>query len=121
VTKDNNLLLNGSAEAHSTVSLFDGAAALGTTTAAGDGFWNLPTGALSDGPHAFIVTATDASGNLSVPSVELDVTIDTTADADASLILSAADPAGGVSTANVAVTLSGIDSDIVSGIVTLAD
>ena len=54
---------------------------LGTSTANGAGNWTFTTGVLADGAHSISATATDASGNTSVASGSLVITIDTAAPA----------------------------------------
>ena len=63
ITNDNTLTLTGTAEANSTVKVFDGATLLGTATANGSGAWSFTTGTLSKAAHSFTATATDAAGN----------------------------------------------------------
>ena len=64
----NTVTLSGTAEANSTIDVFDGSTALGTATANGSGAWNYITGALTNGLQVFTVTATDAAGNTSAAS-----------------------------------------------------
>ena len=79
-------------------------------------------GALDHADALITVSAslTDDAGNLATPT-NASFTLDTTADTDANLALSAFDTAGGVQQSQVSVTLSGIDTDIASGTVTLSD
>ena len=79
ITNDNTLTLTGTAEANSTVKVYDGATLLGTVAANGSGAWSYTTAALSNGAHSLTATATDAAGNTGVASSALSVTIDTTA------------------------------------------
>ncbi len=79
ITNDNTLTLTGTAEANSTVKVFDGATLLGSATADGTGAWSYTTAALANGAHSLTATATDAAGNTGVASAALSVTIDTTA------------------------------------------
>ncbi len=79
ITNDNTLTLTGTAEANSTVKVFDGATLLGSATANGTGAWSFTTAALANGAHSLTATATDAAGNTGVASAALGVTIDTTA------------------------------------------
>ena len=79
ITSDNTLTLNGTAEASSTIKVYDGATLLGTATANGTGAWSYTTGALTNGGHSLTATATDAAGNTGVASTALNVTVDTTA------------------------------------------
>ncbi len=79
ITNDNTLTLTGTAEANSTVKVFDGATLLGSVAADGTGAWTYTTAALANGAHSLTATATDAAGNTGVASAALSVTIDTTA------------------------------------------
>jgi large repetitive protein len=78
VTADTTLTLTGTAEAGSTVTIFDGATELGTTTADAGGNWSFITAALADGAHDFMATATNAGGT-SEASATVSVTVDTSA------------------------------------------
>ncbi|WP_328515021.1 Ig-like domain-containing protein [Ralstonia pseudosolanacearum] len=75
-------MLTGTAEANSTISIFDGTTLLGTTTADALGSWTFtPTTALIDGSHSLTATATDAAGNVSTASSAFTLTVDTAAPA----------------------------------------
>lgn len=82
--------LSGTAEAGSTVTVYDGATPLGTAVATG-GVWNYTTSARTHGSHTFSATATDLAGNVSVASSGLAVSIDTIAP----LVSSVASPPSG--------------------------
>ncbi len=101
VTSDNTPTLDGTAEASSTVEMFDGVTSLGTTTATVGGAWTFTTGVLADGTHSLTVTATDAAGNTSTASTALSVTIDTTIAAPSTPDLAAASDSGSSSTDNI--------------------
>lgn len=76
---DNTPLFSGTAEANSTVTLFDGLTAIGTTVASGAGVWSYTPGvSLIDGVHSVTAKATDAASNMSVASLGTTITIDTT-------------------------------------------
>ena len=75
------MTLTGTAEANSTVKVYDGANLLGSATANGSGAWTYTTTSLNNGAHNLTATATDAAGNVSAASHALAVTIDTTAPA----------------------------------------
>jgi hypothetical protein len=92
ITGDTTPTFTGTAEAGSTVTLYDtdGTTVLGSTTATG-GNWSITSGALSSGSHAVSATATDAAGNVSSVSSGLTVTIDSTAPA----VTSVSGPADG--------------------------
>lgn len=74
-TDDNTPALSGTAEAGSTVSIYDGTVLLGTATAGTDGSWTFTTEALSNRVHTFTVTVTDAAGNISAPSASFAVNV----------------------------------------------
>ncbi|WP_175985205.1 Ig-like domain-containing protein, partial [Burkholderia sp. BCC0506] len=79
-TDDTTPTLTGTAEAGSTISVFDGTTLLGTATADVSGNWTFtPSTGLGEGAHSLTVTATDAAGNVSVPSASFAITVDTTA------------------------------------------
>ena len=85
ITNDSTLTLTGTAEANSTVKVYDGATLLGSATANGSGAWTYTTAALGNGAHSLTATATDAAGNTSAASAAMAVTIDTTAPAAPSI------------------------------------
>lgn len=91
ITSDTTPTISGSAQAGSTVTLYDsdGTTALGSTTANGSGAWSITTSVLAEGTHSLTAKATDAAGDSSA-SAALLVTIDTTAPT-----LSASTPAAG--------------------------
>ena len=71
--------LNGLAEAGSTVTLYEGAKVIGSTTTDASGSWSFTTSVLSEGVHTFTAKAKDAKGNVSAASVTLNITVDTQA------------------------------------------
>ena len=75
IINTNEVNLTGTAEANSTVTVYDGTTKLGTATADGNGAWSFTTGQLSSGTHAFTATATDAAGNTSAASQVVDPVI----------------------------------------------
>ncbi|MFN4143611.1 Ig-like domain-containing protein [Aestuariivirga sp.] len=75
VTTDADLTLSGTAEAHATVSVFDGEVLLGSTVVAEDGSWSLETGELLATAHSFTARALDRAGNESAFSTALDVSV----------------------------------------------
>ena len=68
IVNTNKVMLTGTAEANSKVTVFDGGTLLGAATADGSGAWSYTTNPLSDGPHAFTATASDVAGNTSLLS-----------------------------------------------------
>ena len=79
ITSDNTLTFTGTAQANSTVRVYDGTTLLGSVTANGSGAWSYTTATLANGAHSLTATATDAAGNTSAASAALSVTIDTAA------------------------------------------
>ncbi|EKJ9671353.1 BapA prefix-like domain-containing protein [Salmonella enterica] len=80
ITNDNRPTLNGTAEAGSVVSIYDGNTLLGVTSANASGAWSFtPTTGLSDGTRTLTVTATDPAGNISPATSGFTVVIDTLA------------------------------------------
>ena len=69
---NNTVTLSGTAEANSTVTVYDGQAVLGTTTASAGGNWSYATGALANGVQTFTASATDAAGNTGAISNAVD-------------------------------------------------
>ena len=133
---DTTPTLVGTAEAGSTVRIFDGVNLLGQTTANSSGDWAFtPATALTNGTHSFVVTATDAAGNVSDPSNNYVLTIDTIAPSTPTGTLSYEDNIGTVqsttSTApttddtrpgvNVGTSLSGTPKLYVDGVFVAAD
>ena len=70
----NEVALSGTAEAYSTVNVFEGTTLLSTATADASGAWSYTTSP-SNGDHAFTATAIDAAGNTSLASQPIDPTI----------------------------------------------
>jgi Bacterial Ig-like domain/Domain of unknown function DUF11 len=102
ITSDNTPTISGSAEPGSLVKVYDGATLLGTVTAAANGTWSFTTPVLTDGAHSLTVTATDTSGNTSLASAPLPITVDTIAPAAPSAAdLIAADDWGPSNTDNL--------------------
>lgn len=64
--------VTGTAEAGSTVNLYEGTTLLGTATTGADGHFSVTTSGLKDGSHTFVATATDAAGNTSAVSQPID-------------------------------------------------
>jgi Bacterial Ig-like domain len=73
--------VSGSAEAASTVELFEGTTSKGTTKAdsSSSGAWSIALSGVSAGAHTYSAKATDAAGNTSSASDSLTVTVDKTA------------------------------------------
>lgn len=71
-------VVTGSAEANSTINIYDGSALVGTGTTTTAGVFAIPVSApLTDGQHALMATASDAAGNVSPTSAGLNLSIDT--------------------------------------------
>src|SRR5262249_56613070 len=65
----------GTAEAGSTVKVFDGTTQIGTATANASGVWTFATATLSNGAHNFTAKAMDAAGNTGAASSAMTVTV----------------------------------------------
>ena len=74
VSRD-TVVLSGTAEAGSIITVYDGTTNLGATTTNSSGAWTYTTGALSAGMQTITATATDAAGNVSAASSAVDLTI----------------------------------------------
>jgi hypothetical protein len=82
ITKVAKPTFKGTAEANAQVTLYDGAAVLGTATADGLGVWTFtPAANLSDSAHAITARQADRAGNQSDAGVALSLTVDTLAPA----------------------------------------
>lgn len=79
-TNDTTPTLSGTGEAGSIIRIYDDGVEIGSTVAEADGTWSFtPDPALAEGPHEFTVTAEDAAGNISVPSLPFPIIVDITA------------------------------------------
>jgi len=79
VTNDATPTFTGTAEPNSTVTVFDGATAIGTAAVDAMGLWVFASPALADGARDVTARATDAAGNTGDPSAPFALTIDATA------------------------------------------
>ena len=79
LTNDAQPTLSGTAEAGSTVKIFDNGVQIGSVTATGGAWSFTPSPALGNGSHNLTFTATDAAGNTSVASTVTTIIVDTTA------------------------------------------
>jgi RHS repeat-associated protein len=77
ITNNVNPTISGNAEANSIVRVFKSGILVGQTTALSNGEWQLQVGTLSNGQHLFTATAEDIAGNVSAPSTQVSITIDT--------------------------------------------
>ncbi|MBW8686961.1 Ig-like domain-containing protein [Chitinophaga rhizophila] len=77
VTNDNTPTIRGTAEANSTVTVYNGNTIAGTTSADASGNYTFTFPTLADAPYTVSVTATDAAGNTSARSPVLNFTVDT--------------------------------------------
>ena len=64
--------LSGTAEANSTVEIFEGTTSRGTTTTTAAGTWSRQLTSVPEGSHTYTATARDAAGNVSGPSAGAD-------------------------------------------------
>jgi hypothetical protein len=82
ITNDPTLVVSGTAEANSTVTLTrEDVGVIGTTAADAAGSWSVDSTSTSlpDGRYSFTATATDGASNTSAASAPFVVTVDTTA------------------------------------------
>ncbi|BAZ19040.1 YD repeat protein (plasmid) [Calothrix sp. NIES-4071] len=77
ITKNTNPTITGSPEANSIVKLYKDGLIIGQATAAANGEWSVQLTNLSNGQHVFTATATDIAGNVSSPSTQYTITVDT--------------------------------------------
>lgn len=94
-TNDAQPTITGTAEAGSTVKIFDNGVQIGSVTATGGAWSYTPSPALSNGPHTLTFTATDAVGNASAPTAGYVINVDTVAPG-APVITSVIDDVGSV-------------------------
>ena len=88
MTNDGTPIISGSAEPGATVTLYDGAQVLGSVKVGSDGQWGFtPTTPLGDGVHTITATVTDAAGNVSAPSPEFVLGVDTAAPGPVTLFI----------------------------------
>ncbi|EMC8872767.1 Ig-like domain repeat protein, partial [Escherichia coli] len=76
LTNDATPTLNGTAEAGSTVTIYDGDTVLGTVVAGEDGRWSFTPASLEEGAHSLSTTVTDNAGNVSERSPAFELTVD---------------------------------------------
>ncbi len=78
-TNDQRPQLSGTAEAGSTVTIYDGGIAIGTAVVSSNGTWTFtPSVDLSESTHQITVRATDAAGNTGPASPVFTLTVDLT-------------------------------------------
>ena len=77
ITNFDMLTFTGTAQANSTVALYDGTTLLGTVAANGSGAWSF-TGTLTNGAHSVTARTMDLAGNTSAASSALTVTVNAT-------------------------------------------
>lgn len=100
-TNDNKPTLSGTAEANSTVKIYDNGVEVDSVQADGNGNWNWTSSSpLDDGPHTFSVTATNQSGTGGM-SLAFNIDVDTqppsspdelSVSADGSVVTGTAEP-----------------------------
>jgi len=79
-TNDQRPTLSGTAEAGSTVTIYDNGIAIGTANANASGAWTFtPSVNLSEGSHQITTRATDVAGNQGAPSPSITLIVDVTA------------------------------------------
>jgi len=97
-TDDSRPTFSGTAEAGSTVTVYDNGTAIGSVAAGSDGKWSFtPSTDLSEGTHNITTQATDAAGNTGPGSSSFAVVVDTTPP-DTPTLLSATERNGATAT-----------------------
>ena len=82
VTSDNRLIISGTAETNSTVTILVGGSSVGTVAAtAGSWTFDYTSTALADGSYVINAVATDTAGNVSPASASFNLSVDTVAPA----------------------------------------
>lgn len=80
-TDDDVVTLHGTAEANSLVYIYANSTFIGFTVTLNDGSWSYtPTISLLEGDNTFVVTSSDAAGNISPASDDFNLTLDRSAD-----------------------------------------
>lgn len=75
-TDDDKPAISGTAEANSTVVIYDNGAQIGSVFADDEGRWTFtPTVGLVDGSHSFKITSSDEAGNISQSSNVFDLKV----------------------------------------------
>ena len=111
-TNDTTPTLTGTAEAYSTVNIYDGGNLIGTAITDGTGHWSYTTNALSEGSHDFTVAATDAAGNTGSASSSWSITVDTVASTTLTGdVASSSDTSGALAGVTVGNSTDNITSD----------
>jgi VCBS repeat-containing protein len=77
--------VSGTAEAGSTVEVFNGSTSLGTATADASGNWSLTVATLADGAYSLTAKATDVAGNAGTASTAVTRIVDTVVPAVATI------------------------------------
>lgn len=106
ITQLGSVTLQGqSAEPGATLSVFNGATALGSVTVGADGSWTLAV-SLPAGSHSLMARQTDVAGNVSALSAALNLTVDNSVSALGAPQLVAADDTGTVGDATTTQALA---------------
>lgn len=103
---DGNLTVSGTAEAGSTVKLFEELDARGTATTDASGNWSVAVSGVAEGSHTYTARATDAASNASETSNTRTVIVDITAPTVLTVI-----PAEGATGVGVGVNVRAIFSE----------
>jgi hypothetical protein len=75
LVNSNQVRLSGTAEANSTITIYEGNTVVGTGTTNSAGAWSITTNALSTGTHTLTAKAADAAGNVSTASTSISTAI----------------------------------------------
>ncbi|TLY07561.1 MAG: DUF5011 domain-containing protein [Thaumarchaeota archaeon] len=119
-TNNKTPTIAGTAEAGSSIQLFDGSTPLGSPATATGGSWSITVSVLSDGAHVITAKATDIATNTSLSSASITITVDTVAP-----VITRNGPSpisvavGSTYTDAGATATDNVDGDITSSIVTV--
>ncbi|MCP2590181.1 Ig-like domain-containing protein, partial [Klebsiella pneumoniae] len=78
LTNDATPTISGTAQAGTTVTIYDGTTVLGKVVVGADGKWSFTLPKLSDGEHSLSTTVSDTKGHTSGHSPDFVLTVDTT-------------------------------------------
>uniref|UniRef100_UPI0024687FD0 Ig-like domain-containing protein n=1 Tax=Chromohalobacter sp. 48-RD10 TaxID=2994063 RepID=UPI0024687FD0 len=120
-TNDLTPTLTGTAEANSTIEIFQNGTSVGMVNADGDGSWNFTPEALNEGDVSFTAEATDAAGNTSDASETFTLTIDETAPDVPTIDPTNGDDITGTAEVGSTVTLTNGNGDPIGEPVTVGD
>ncbi|WP_245392789.1 Ig-like domain-containing protein, partial [Salinicola halimionae] len=111
-TNDATPTLTGTAEANTTVTIFQNGTELTSVTADADGNWAFTPATLDDGDYTFTARTADVAGNVSPVSTEFTLTVDTQAPAAPTLDATDGSPITGTAEPGATITLT-VDDTVI--------